>query len=316
MRVLVITNMYPRDENPSYGIFVAEQLRSLRGAGVEADLYFIEGYRKRAAYLKAIPELRRRRGAYDVFHAHHAFSALAASLAGARPLVTTIHEGAVTAHATYRCFARWVAGRADRCVAVSPALARALAPTRCDVIPIGVDLSIFRPRDRFAARHELGLRADRKYVLFPADPARPEKRFDLASRAVARARAEEPALELLALPPSPRAAVAAYFGAADVALVTSDFESGPLTVKEAVASGRPVVSRRVGDVDFLEKCGACVVAGDGEAEIAAAIIRALGVQPGDGEEVRAYALDAVARRLAALYEEVAAAKAEESGRGR
>ena len=40
-----------------------------------------------------------------------------------------------------------------------------------------------------------------------------------------------------------RAAVAAYFGAADVALVTSDFESGPLTVKEAVASARPVVMR-------------------------------------------------------------------------
>jgi len=305
MRVLVITNMFPRAEDPSYGVFVAEQLRSLAAAGVTAEMYYIEGYRTRTAYFHALGELRRRRG-YDVYHAHHAYAAAVAWLAGARPLVVTVHEGAVTHGRLYRAFARFIAARADRRIAVSPALARALAPLACDVIPIGIDLDLFRPRDRFACRHELGWTADRTYVLFPADPARPEKRFDLARAAVAQANERGAAFELATLPPSSRSAVATYFGAADVAVVTSEFESGPLTVKEAVASGRPVVSRRVGDVDFLEQCPACVAVGDTPAEIADGLIRAAAIKNVDRAAVAPYELGAVARRLRVLYEEVRA----------
>jgi len=293
--------MFPRAEDPSYGVFVAEQLASLRAVGITADLYYIEGFRGRGEYLRALRALKRRRHDYDLFHAHHTFAALAALLAGTRPLIITVHEGAVTTRAGYRRFARAVAARADRGVAVSPAIARALAPVACDVIPIGVDLSLFRPRDRRACRAELGLAAERTYVLFPADPGRPEKRFDLAERAVEHARRRAPTLELIALPPSPRPDVATYFGAADVALVTSDFESGPLTVKEAVASARPVVSRRVGDVDFLDKCDACIPVADDDASIADGILAALALPAVDGAAVKDYDVAAVAGRLAALY---------------
>jgi len=299
--------MYPRDDDPSYGIFVAEQLRALREAGVAADLYFIEGYRGRLAYARAIGALRKKRRDYDLFHAHHAYAGAAARLAGVRPLVITIHEGAVTKNPAYRCFARAVATGAARCVAVSPAIARALAPTPSTVIPIGVDLGVFRPQDRFACRHVLGLRADKVYALFPTSPARPEKRYPLAAEAVAVAQRSVPNLELLVLPPSARGTVATYFGAADLALITSDFESGPMTVKEAVASGRPVVSRRVGDVEFLEKCPACLVVGDDPASIADGIVRALGLKADAGAAVLEYELGAVTRRLVDLYRETAGA---------
>lgn len=299
--------MYPRDEDPSYGIFVAEQVRSLRETGTDVDLYYIKGYKNQMAYLRALADLRARRQEYDLFHAHHAYTGLAARLAGVKPLVVTIHEGAVISRPRYRAFARRVGARATRRIAVSPALARALAPLACDVIPIGIDLALFHPRDRFDARHELGLAADRKYILFAANPARPEKRFDLAHAAAAILNRSHPAVELISLPPSNRAQVAAYYGAADCVLVTSDFESGPLTVKEAIAAGRPVVSRRVGDVDFLETCPGCVIAGDSPEAIAQSIQTALAIKDIPAHAVAPYELETVARRLLTLYAEVVAA---------
>jgi len=296
--------MYPREEDPSFGSFVYEQLQSLRAAGVDADLYFIEGYRDRLAYLRAVRELRARLRDYDLFHAHHAYSAAAALVAGTRPLIMTIHDSPVFTNPFYRRFARAVANRADRFVAVTPATARALAPVRSVHIPMGTDLELFYPRDKGACRHELGLDADRKYVLFPADPARRLKRFDLAAEAVEIARRNEPSLELLTLYPVPHAQVPSYFGAADVIVVTSDVELGPLTVKEAVASARPVVSRRVGDVEFLGACDACIPVGDAAPDIADGILRALSLPPVDPKAVEPYGIKAVARRLISLYNEV------------
>src|SRR2546427_183395 len=54
------------------------------------------------------------------------------------------------------------------------------------ILPCGVTLDRFSPRDRREARRARGLDPDGRYLLFPADPARAEKRHD---RAVELARA-------------------------------------------------------------------------------------------------------------------------------
>lgn len=304
MRLLVITNMYPRAEDPSFGSFVYEQVESLKAAGVEVDVHFIEGYRGRLAYLRAVRELSRKRFAYDLFHAHHAYAAAAALVAGCRPLVLTLHDNPVVTSPLYRTFARAVARRADRFVAVTPAAARALRIDDYVPIPMGTDLKLFYPRDKGEARRELGLDAARKYVLFAADPGRRSKRYDLACQAVTAALREDASLELLTFFPAPREKVPLYFAAADVLVVTADVELGPLTVKEAVASARPVVSRRVGDVDFLDRCDACVAVGDEPAAIAAGIIEALAIRDVDPSAAAPYGMEAVAAKLVALYEEI------------
>jgi teichuronic acid biosynthesis glycosyltransferase TuaC len=304
MRLLVVTNMYPRAEDPSFGSFVHEQVESLRAAGVEVDVHFIEGYRDRLAYVRAVRELSRKRFAYDLFHAHHAFAAAAALVAGCRPLVLTLHDNPVVTSPLYRAFARAVARRADRFVAVTPAAARALGVDDYAPIPMGTDLKLFYPRDKGEARRELGLDPARKYVLFAADPGRRSKRYDLACQAVAAALREDASLELLTFFPAPREKVPLYFAAADVLVVTADVELGPLTVKEAVASARPVVSRRVGDVDFLDRCDACVSVGDEPAAIAAGIIEALAIRDVDPSAAAPYGMEAVAAKLIALYEEI------------
>jgi teichuronic acid biosynthesis glycosyltransferase TuaC len=304
MRLLVVTNMYPRAEDPSFGSFVYEQVESLKAAGVEVDVHFIEGYRDRLAYLRAVRELSRKRFAYDLFHAHHAYAAAAALVAGCRPLVLTLHDNPVVTSPLYRAFARAVARRADRFVAVTPAAARALGVDDYVPIPMGTDLKLFYPRDKGEARRELDLDPARKYVLFAADPARRSKRYDLACQAVTAALREDGDLELLTFFPAPREKVPLYFAAADVLVVTADVELGPLTVKEAIASARPVVSRRVGDVDFLDRCDACVAVGDEPAAIAAGIIEALAIRDVDPSAAAPYGMEAVAAKLVALYEEI------------
>jgi glycosyltransferase involved in cell wall biosynthesis len=304
MRVLVVTNMYPLPEDPSFGSFVAEQAASLREAGVEVDVHFIKGYRSRLAYLRAARELRQRRGGHDLFHAHHAYAAAAALVAGCRPLLLTLHDNPMVTSPLYRRFARAVARRADRFVAVTPAAARALRAVAYVPIPMGTDLKLFYPRDKREARRELGLAADKKYILFAADPARRSKRYDLACEAVAIARRDDASVELLTFFPAPREKVPLYFAAADVLVVTADVELGPLTVKEAIASARPVVSRRVGDVDFLEACAACLAVGDSATELAEGIGRAFTIKEVDPSPAEPYGLEAVAQRLRELYEEV------------
>ena len=113
-RALIVTNMWPADDDPAFGIFVREQVEALRRRLVEfemasetgadriddsrthdsrthvrgIDVCVIDGRKSRLAYLGAIFRLRkilRQPGRpYALIHAHHVLSALAAILAGAR----------------------------------------------------------------------------------------------------------------------------------------------------------------------------------------------------------------------------------------
>lgn len=46
MKILHITNNYPTDKNPVFGIFVKEQIESLENNGLKNTVYFINGREK------------------------------------------------------------------------------------------------------------------------------------------------------------------------------------------------------------------------------------------------------------------------------
>src|SRR5207245_2467146 len=77
---------------------------------------------------------------------------------------------------------------------VSTSLAQELplrsARRRAQVLPCGVEVERFHPIGRAQARAELGLEPAGKYVLFPADPSRTEKRHDRAAQLCTTAGAE------------------------------------------------------------------------------------------------------------------------------
>jgi teichuronic acid biosynthesis glycosyltransferase TuaC len=244
MRALIVTNMYPSPAHPALGSFVRDQVDALRRTGkVEVEVFaFAPG--GPGAYLRGAAELRRAHGGerFDVVHAHFGLSQWPALAARARVRAVTLH-GTDLAHPRSRPVTLAGLALMDLVAVVSEPLARELprwaSGPRVAVLPCGVDLNRFMPIPRAQARAALGLDPDGRYILFPADPARPEKRFDRARELASGAR-------LLALGAVEPAQVPLWVNAANAVLVPSEREGFGLATLEALACDVPVLATPVG----------------------------------------------------------------------
>ena len=214
-------------------------------------------------------------------------------------------------------------------------------PDRIEIVPPGVDHSVFEPGDAAGARRRLGL-AGRRVLLF-VGRIQPLKGVDLAVRTLAAL--DDPAVTLLVVggpsgpdgatelervralawdlgvsehvrfvPPQPHAALADYYRAADVCLVPSRSESFGLVALEAAATGTPVVAASVGGlrslVDHLET--GFLVEGRAATDFAAPVALLLG-DNALAEEMgmtaaarsRRYSWSITAARLRRLYGDLA-----------
>jgi glycosyltransferase involved in cell wall biosynthesis len=192
-----------------------------------------------------------RREPFDLVHVHYGLTAWSALLAGARPLVVSFH-GTDVRHPVVGPLSRRVAWRADLVAAVSRALFEpeddrpGLPPVPGSaVLPCGPDLGRFHPLPRADARRELGLDPAGRYLLFPANPNRPEKRADRAA-----ALAEACGAELLTGGSIEPDRMPLWVNAANAVLVTSDYEGFGLACVEALACDVPILSTPVGVAPF------------------------------------------------------------------
>lgn len=247
MRVLVVTNFEPDETRPQLGRWVRDQIDEVRKRGVEVDVFsFPPG---RGEYIPATRRLRAllRRERFDLVHAHYGLAGWCAKLAGAAPLVVTFH-GTDVRHGVVGPLSRRLAWRIDLVAAVSRAL---FAPEDgrpglpavpgSAVLPCGPDLERFGPLPRVEARRQLGLDPDGRYLFFPANPARPEKRHDRAAELAARCGAD-----LLSGGSIEPEQMPLWINAAAAVLVTSEYEGFGLAAIEALACGVPVLSTPVG----------------------------------------------------------------------
>ncbi|HEV2779193.1 MAG TPA: D-inositol-3-phosphate glycosyltransferase [Actinophytocola sp.] len=249
-------------------------------------------------------EARHEPGHYDLVHSHYWLSGQVGWLARERwgvPLVHTAHtlarvknaalaDGDTPEPRTREIGEQQVVDEADRLVANTAVEARQLVrlydadPDKVRAIAPGVDLELFRPGDRRAARAGLGLPADAVVLAF-VGRIQPLKGPDVLLRAAAellrggavpRERLvvlvvggpsgtglESPtALQELAAelgiadvvrfrPPQPAPVLADVFRAADVVAMPSHSESFGLVALEAQACGTPVVAAAVGGLRLV-----------------------------------------------------------------
>ena len=240
--------MLATDANPALGSFVREQLRALqRIDGVDVQLHeFAPGGGAPTAYLKAGREIQKKfKGQhFDIVHAHFGLSAWAALGAKADKRVMTLHGNDLHNRRSRRITLA-AAPRYDLVSAVSSELA-ALIPgagtkRTVAILPVGISLERFKPIPRAQARMKLGLEATGRYLLFCHNPARPDKRHDLA---VELAKAND--AELLTLGIVDPDDVPYWHNAADAVLVPSDYEGFGLATLEALACDVPVLATRTG----------------------------------------------------------------------
>ncbi|HZO78318.1 MAG TPA: glycosyltransferase [Solirubrobacteraceae bacterium] len=244
MRALIVTNMYPSRERPAHGSFVRDQVEALRRLDdAEVELFtFAPG--SAGAYGRAAQELHRayRGQRFDVVHAHFGLTAWPALFASGRRRALTLH-GTDLAHPRSRAISLAALRSYDLVATVSAALAQGIPgwawPREVAVLPCGVDLQRFRPIPRPEARAALGLETEGPYLLFAADPARPEKRFDRAAQLAGQVR-------LLALKDVDPQQVPLWVNAANAVLVPSEREGFGLGVVEALACDVPVLATPVG----------------------------------------------------------------------
>lgn len=251
VRILCVTNMYPSPHRPGSGAFVCQQVEQLRRFGHTVDVIDILGSQSKMNYLRGTLDVMRMTSAvaYDIVHAHYGYSAYPAMFRLQAPLVITLHGTDVLGRSLFeRLSTRAVSRFADAIIVVSEGLRRRIPGI---VIPCGVDLGVFRPYDRDKARARLGWSKDRRIILFPFDPARPEKRYDLARASVEQLLQEGVDAELMTVVNVPNREMPWYYSAADALLLCSDYEGSPTSIKEALACNRPVVATEVGDIGEL-----------------------------------------------------------------
>jgi len=269
-------------------------------------------------------------GYYDIVHSHYWLSGQVGWLARDRwavPLVHTAHTLAAVKNAALAdgdapepplrtVGEQQVVDEAQRLIVNTDDEARQLIsihhadPARIDVVHPGVDLDVFRPGDRWAARAALGLPLDERLVAF-VGRIQPLKAPDIVLRAAAKlpgvrivvaggpsgsGLSSPDGLVRLAdelgigarvtfLPPQSRTDLATVYQAADLVAVPSYSESFGLVAVEAQACGTPVAAAAVGGLPVAVRDGitGTLVSGHDVDQWADALDRLLGLSPSQAE---------------------------------
>ncbi len=317
MRVLCLTNLYPTPERPSWGTFVRSQMESLRPLGVDFDVLLVRGWESKWNYLRQRGEVAEalRRG-YDLVHVH--FGLTGALLEGMRTPPTVVSlcgddllgrsrpDGSVDPLSLPMVWlSKRAAGRARVVIVKSEPMRRALLPLReSEVVPNGVDFSLFAASPRAEARARLGWAPDESVALFAADPAIAAKNFPLAEAAMRALMLQGIRARLVPFFGRPQAELVDAMNASDALLFTSWWEGSPNVVKESMAVGLPVVTLDVGDVrEYVEGCEGCAVVGRSAESLARALAPLLAApRRSEGRErMEPLRTERVAARILELY---------------
>ncbi len=285
MKILLVTRLFPLPENVARGTFVSDHAQLLSSLGHEVRILnvlprMLRMNEARRSTMEAVAKAPKtfNHGDFEVSVRRHwelpdfpSFTAFSTSRVKSnwKPDIVICHTLWPAAYAAKSIAKRhsvpWVAvvhGHdfdvalndhrgarvemlarcSDKLVVVSNSLSRFDSIT----IPchVNVDKEWHKPIKKSVKR----FRKSKIDILFPADPRRPEKNHLLALRVGEELETRGWKVGITTLKKQPRTMVWDRMLAADVCLITSTRESGPLVAKEAITCGCPVVAVDVGDM--------------------------------------------------------------------
>ncbi len=266
------------------------------------------------AYLKGIAGLKKflKANEIDLVHTHYSYVGMVAALATRKPIVVSLMGSDIEDFWFGRVLIRFFAKvRWGNVIVKSERSMERIKLKHALVIPNGVDMDIFQASPKEEARKKLGLKKEKKYVLFLSHPGRKEKNYKLADESC-RLMAGSRGLgaggwEMMTLYDKPHSVIPLYFSAADVLLLTSFFEGSPNAVKEAMACSCPVVSTDVGDVkEVIGDTEGCYITSFDPKDVAAKIKLALdfGKRTNGREKILHLDSKVIVRKLVEVYESV------------
>lgn len=316
MKVLHITTNYPTPEFPIFGIFVKEQIESLQKLGIDCDVFYCDGKNRGfRQYVSYLPRLWWSviSGGYDVIHCHHALSAIILSLTG-----LTLFKKVVLSYQNdptkewgdifFRFF-----NTHFKAFIIKNNSGHYLRYPKVHYIPNGCNQDFFHPMDKQSCRSELGWDYNKKYIIFMDSNrgVRTQKRrdrFDAAVNILKNNYGYD--VEIVVMRNVHREFIPVYINAADLHMISSDYEGSPNSVKECLCCNTPVVSTDVGNVREMVSGieGAFVVDEFSAEALADACDKVFKSDvPFNGRDkflAKGYSMDAIALKLKELYETI------------
>ena len=242
MNVLIVASGNSNDISP----FVKEQVDSLINLDVKIQYFLIKGNGS-IGYLQNIVKLRNviKKNTFDLIHAHYGLSGLLATFQRLVPVIITFHGSDINLNKNY--ILSFLASRLSaKNVFVHPDQPEKLKikVKKQTIIPCGIDLNIFYPRNKKIAKQKIGWHEEESYILFSSAFDNPIKNIQLARKSIENIKN----VNLIELKNFTKNELSNLMNASDLLLITSFSETGPLVAKEALACNCPVVSTDVGDV--------------------------------------------------------------------
>ncbi len=315
MKILHVTPNYPTPEYPIFGIFVKEQVESLQKIGVDCDVMNCDGQNKGfKKYITYLPKLwwKALFGGYDIIHCHHALSAVLLTMTGAPLFKKCVlsyqndptHEWGDKMYKLFDLrFKKFIIKNTSQY----------LEKPKFVYLPNGCNQDFFHPMDMMECREKLGWDRDKQYIIYMDSNkgVRTQKRKDRFDEVIALLNSKYGwNAEAVVMRNVDRPLVPLYLNAANLHMISSDFEGSPNSVKECMCCNTPVVSTPVGNVTEMigDIEGSYVTKTFDASELAACCDKVL--RSKKSFEVRekflakGYGMATVAEKLKCIYNEI------------
>lgn len=265
-KVLIVTNMYPTDTNPSSGIFVKEQIEELeRHATFDYKVFLIDGIGKgKKEYFKSIFQIPKMIKKYkpDIIHVHYGISGI--FLLFHKPknckVILTLHGGDIQEKGSTPLqifFTKRVVRHADHVFVQNAGMKQIIEKInpQVEIMTCGIDPDFFYPEI-----HDFK-EDNSTTILFPSSPGRWDKNYPLFEKTIENLKKKGiKNIKIETLENLTREEVRKVMSRSDLMILTSVSEGSPQAVKEALLCNLPVVSTPVGDVmEMMEDIPNCFV---------------------------------------------------------